>query len=136
MGASVVGRVTIGYAADQIGRVSTFAVCSGVMGLTTLMLPILDTALALLAFGAIYGLAYGGNGALLAPLTADLFGRGNINAVFGLVSMSLGILGLLSPYIAGAGYDTLGTYTPMFLAAGFAALLGAGTIAVAGRLRA
>lgn len=135
-GASVVGRITIGYAADRIGRVSTFVVCSGVMGLSTLTLPALDTATPLLAFAAIYGLTYGGNGALLAPLTADLFGRENINAVFGLVSMSLGISGLLSPYIAGAGYDAIGTYTPVFLAAGIAALLGAGAIAAAGHLRA
>lgn len=134
-GASVVGRVTIGYAADRVGRVSTFAVCSAIMGLSTLTLPALDTATALLVFAGIYGLAYGGNGALLAPLTADLFGRSNINAVFGLVSMSLGVSGLLSPYIAGAGYDAIGTYTPAFIAAGVAALLGAGAIAAAGRLR-
>jgi OFA family oxalate/formate antiporter-like MFS transporter len=134
-GASVVGRITIGYAADRVGRVSTFVVCSGIMGLSTLSLPALNTAMTLLAFAAIYGLSYGGNGALLAPLTADLFGRKNINVVFGLVSMSLGISGLLSPYVAGAGYDTIGTYAPVFIAAGIAALLGAGAIAVAGRLR-
>lgn len=134
-GASVVGRVTIGHAADRVGRVPTFAVCSAVMGLATLALPALDTAGTLLAFAGVYGLAYGGNGALLAPLTADLFGRGNINAVFGLTSLSLGVSGLLSPYIAGAGYDTLGTYTPAFVAAGLAALVGAGAILAAGRLR-
>ncbi len=134
-GASVAGRITIGYAADRVGRVSTFAVCSGIMGLSTLALPTFDTATSLLVFAAIYGLTYGGNGALLAPLTADLFGRENINAVFGLVSMSLGISGLLSPYVAGAGYDAIGTYTPVFIAAGIAALLGAGAIVIAGRFR-
>jgi MFS transporter, OFA family, oxalate/formate antiporter len=131
-GASVVGRIGIGYVADQVGRVWTFVVCSAGMGFSTLALPALDTALMLVLFGAVYGLAYGGNGALLAPLTADLFGRENINAVFGLMSMSLGISGLLSPYIAGMGYDTLSTYTPAFVAAGMAALVGAGAIAVAG----
>jgi MFS transporter, OFA family, oxalate/formate antiporter len=48
------------------------------------------------------------------------------------MSMSLGISGLLLPYIAGMGYDTLSTYTPAFVAAGMAALVGAGAIAVAG----
>ncbi|MDL5361104.1 MFS transporter [Halalkalicoccus sp. NIPERK01] len=135
-GASVVGRVAIGHAADRVGRVSTFVVCSTVMGAATITLPALDTAATLLAFAGVYGLAYGGNGALLAPLTADLFGRSNINAVFGLVSVSLGVSGLVSPYVAGAGHDAIGTYSPAFVAAGLLALVGAGAIAVAGRLSA
>jgi MFS transporter, OFA family, oxalate/formate antiporter len=135
-GASVVGRVTIGHAADRVGRVSTFVVCSATMGAATITLPALDTAATLLAFACVYGLAYGGNGALLAPLTADLFGRSNINAVFGLVSVSLGVSGLVSPYVAGAGHDAIGTYCPAFVAAGLLALAGAGAIAVAGRLSA
>lgn len=134
-GASVAGRITIGYAADRVGRVSTFVACSTVMGLSTLALPAIDAAVPLLGFAAVYGLAYGGNGALLAPLTADLFGRSNINAVFGLVSLSLGISGLVSPYVAGVGYDVLGTYLPAFVAAGAAAVIGAGATAVAGRRR-
>ncbi|ADJ15030.1 MFS transporter [Halalkalicoccus jeotgali] len=132
-GASVVGRVAIGHAADRIGRVSTFAACSAVMGGAAIALPALDTAAALFAFAGVYGLAYGGNGALLAPLTADLFGRENINAVFGLVSVSLGLSGLVSPYLAGAGHDAIGTYSPAFVAAGVLALVGAGAIVAAGR---
>jgi MFS transporter, OFA family, oxalate/formate antiporter len=135
-GTSVVGRIAVGHAADRIGRVRTFAVCSAVMGAATLALPVLDTAAALLAFAVVYGFTYGGNGALLAPLTADLFGRENINAVFGLLSTSLGLSGLVSPYVAGVGHDALGTYTPAFVAAGLAALVGAGAIVAAGRLRA
>ncbi|MFC6904514.1 MFS transporter [Halalkalicoccus tibetensis] len=133
-GASVIGRVAIGHAADRVGRVPTFVVCSAIMGVATVALPALDTVAPLLLFAAVYGLAYGGNGALLAPLTADLFGRENINAVFGLVSVSLGLSGLVSPYLAGAGHDVLGTYAPAFVAAGLVALVGAATIAAAGRL--
>ncbi|WP_336343390.1 MFS transporter [Halalkalicoccus ordinarius] len=134
-GTSVVGRVTVGHAADRLGRVRTFAACSAVMGAATLVLPALDAAIPLFAFAVVYGFAYGGNGALLAPLTADLFGRENINAVFGLLSTSLGIAGLASPYVAGAGHDAIGSYTPAFVAAGLAALVGAGAIVAAGRLR-
>ncbi|WP_336364533.1 MFS transporter [Halalkalicoccus salilacus] len=132
---SVVARVTVGHAADRLGRVQTFATCSAVMGAATLVLPLLDAAIGLLAFALVYGFAYGGNGALLAPLTADLFGRSNINAVFGLLSTSLGTAGLVSPYAAGVGYETLGTYTPAFVVSGLAALVGAGAVVVAGRRR-
>lgn len=134
-GTSVVGRIAVGHAADRLGRVRTFAVCSTIMGVATLVLPALDAAIPLFAFAVVYGFVYGGNGALLAPLTADLFGRENINAVFGLLSTSLGLSGLVSPYVAGAGHDAIGSYTPAFVAAGLAALVGVGTIVAAGRLR-
>ena len=133
-GTSVVGRVTVGHAADRLGRVRTFAACSAVMGVATLALPVLEAATALFAFAVVYGFVYGGNGALLAPMTADLFGRENINAAFGLLSTSLGMAGLASPSVAGAGHDALGSYTPAFVAAGLAALVGAGAVVTAGRL--
>lgn len=105
------------------------------MGLSTLILPVINNSVTLIVFTVIYGLAYGGNGALLAPLTADLFGRSNINSVFGLLAMSLGLTGLVSPYIAGTAHDALGTYTPIFIAAGLAALIGASAVAIANHLQ-
>lgn len=131
---TALGRVGIGYLADSVGRLRTFVVGSAVMGLSTALLPLAGSAAAVFAFAVVYGLAYGGNGALLAPVTADLFGRVNLNAVFGLVSGSFAVAGLLSPSLAGAGYDALGTYDPVFVAVGGAAMVGAGCVFLAGRL--
>ncbi|MFD1527184.1 MFS transporter, partial [Halolamina salina] len=96
-------------------------------------LPFASSPAGVAAFAVVFGLAYGGNGALLSPLVAALFGRENINAVFGLVSVAFAVSGLLAPAAAGAAYDTLGTYEPAFLVAGVAAVVGAGSVAVAGR---
>jgi len=134
-GASAVGRVVIGHAADRVGRARTFATCSAVMGVATLSLIGATTPLAILGFALLYGLAYGGNGALLAPLTADLFGRENIGAVFGLISGAFAVSGLFAPYLAGVAYDTLGTYDPVFVVVGIAAVLGAGAILGAAHLQ-
>lgn len=134
-GANAVGRVGIGYVSDYVGRVRVFAGCSAVMGISTLVLPSIDTTLALLGFALVFGLAYGGNGALLAPLTGDLFGRANLNAVFGLISGAFALSGLVSPFLAGVGYDTFGTYDPAFAVAGVAAVFGAIAIVAAGRLQ-
>lgn len=131
---SAIGRVLIGYVGDVAGRVRVFVVCSVVMGGATVLLPLAHSVLAIFAFAAVYGFAYGGNGALFAPLTVDLFGRANINAVFGLVSMSFALSGLASPSLAGAGHDVLGTYDPVFVAAGVAALVGAVAVAGASRM--
>lgn len=131
---SALGRVGIGSLADRLGRVRVFVACSATMGLATLAFVGTHAPLAFVAVAAVYGLAYGGNGALLSPVTADLFGRANINAVFGLVSMAFAIAGLLAPTAAGATYDAAGTYDPAFAVTGGLALLGAASVAVAARL--
>ncbi|ELY46306.1 MFS transporter [Natronorubrum sulfidifaciens] len=133
-GANAVGRVGIGYVSDYVGRVRVFAGCSVLMGMSTLTLPAIETTTALIAFALVFGLAYGGNGALLAPLTSDLFGRENLNAVFGLISGAFALSGLTAPFLAGVGYDVLGTYTPAFASAGLAAIVGAAAIIAAKRL--
>ena len=132
--ASAVGRVAIGFLGDRLGRTRVFVVCSALMGLTTVTLAGASTAIGLWAFALAYGLAYGGNGALLAPLTADLFGRDQINAVFGLVSVSFAVSGSIAPYLAGVGYARFGTYDPVFIAAGAVAVVGAAAVGVADRV--
>lgn len=130
---TALARLVIGFASDRVGRLGTFVTCSAVMGGSMLMLPVLSSPVGLFAFAIVFGVAYGGNGALLAPMTADLFGTENVNAVFGLVSVSFSVSGLLAPPLAGLGHDLLGTYTPAFVVVGALALVGAGLVAVAGR---
>ncbi|SEV95839.1 MFS transporter [Natrinema salifodinae] len=125
-------RIGIGGLADRLGRVRTFVGCSAIMAASTLCLPLLDSAVGLYAFAVVFGIAYGGNGALLSPLTVDLFGARNPNAIFGLVSLSFAVSGLVAPWAAGLVYDLAGTYTPAFLGAGVAGLLGTALLALAG----
>ena len=125
-------RVVVGGLADRIGRVRTFVGCSLGLGVTTILLPFVDTAIGLYVFAAAFGFHYGGNGALLSPLTADLFGTANANAVFGLVSLSFAVSGLVAPWAAGFVYDLTGTYITAFFASGIICLAGAGLIAIAG----
>ncbi len=132
--ATTVARLAIGFASDRVGRVRTFVTCSVGMSVATLALPALSSPAGLFAFAVVFGTAYGGNGALLSPLSADLFGTENANAVFGLVSLSFAVSGLVAPPLAGLSYDHLGTYTPAFVTAGVLGLLGAGCVAAAGRL--
>jgi MFS family permease len=130
---TTVARIAVGGFADRVGRVRTFIACSLLMGAATLALPVVETALGLYAFAVAFGVAYGGNGALLSPLTADLFGTANANAIFGLVSLSFAVSGLVAPAAAGLVYDVIGTYTPAFVVAGLASVVGTGLIALAGR---
>lgn len=130
---SAFARVGIGHVADTAGRLRVFVACSAAMGLATLWLAAAESTAGVVAFAVGYGLAYGGNGALLSPLTAELFGGENINAVFGLLSMAFAVSGLIAPAAVGATYDALGTYDPAFLVAGVAAVVGAGVVSISGR---
>ncbi|WP_129113472.1 MFS transporter [Halegenticoccus tardaugens] len=134
--ATSLSRLVIGLVSDRLGRVRVFVVCSAVMGVSTIALATIESAAAVFAFALVYGTAYGGNGALLSPLTADLFGAENINVVFGLVSVSFAISGLLAPPSAGFVYDTFTSYDPAFAGVGVLGVLGAGMVAAADRLSA
>ncbi|MFC7239186.1 MFS transporter [Saliphagus sp. GCM10025317] len=118
-------RMAIGFASDRLGRNRTFIGCSILMAVSTFALPVLSSPAGFVAFAAVFGAAYGGNGALLSPLTVDLFGPDDANALFGVVSLSFAVSGLFAPPLAGASYDLFGTYTPAFVAAGVAGLAGA-----------
>lgn len=132
-GTTSLARLGIGLVSDRFGRTRVFVTCSAVMGLSTLALAVADSMFIVFAFALVYGVAYGGNGALLSPLTADLFGTENINVLFGLVSISFAIAGLLAPFLTGMVYDALATYVPAFATAGVLGVLGAGLVAWADR---
>lgn len=128
---TALARIGIGGLADRLGRIRTFVACSAIMGVATLGVPLVDSAGGLYTIAVVFGIAYGGNGALLSPLTVDLFGAANPNAIFGLISLSFAVSGLLAPWLAGLTYDLTGTYTPAFVGAGLAGLLGTGLIVAA-----
>ncbi len=128
---TAIARIGIGGLADRFGRVRTFVACSALMGASTLCLPLIGSATGLYGFAVVFGIAYGGNGALLSTLTVDLFGAANPNAIFGLVSVSFAVSGLFAPWAAGLGYDLTGSYAPAFVVAGTAGIVGAGLVVLA-----
>ncbi|MFB6172436.1 MAG: MFS transporter [Haloarculaceae archaeon] len=132
-GATTVVRLAVGGVADRLGRLAVFVACGAVMALTLLALPLARTPTGLLAAAVCFGVGYGGTGALLSSVPADLFGGRNLNTLFGLVSLSFAVPGLLAPPLASLGFDRLGSYTPVFLATGVVGLAGVALVAVAAR---
>lgn len=128
-------RLAIGPLSDRLGRVRIFVVCSAVMGAGLLALPFARLPLSLFAVAVCFGVGYGGNGALLSPLIADLFGTEQLGTLYGVASTAFAVAGLLAPPLATVGYGTFGSYRPVFLATGALGLLGAACIGGAGHLR-
>ena len=128
-----IARLSVGKLSDRVGRVRTFVACSAVMGLALVALSLATTPVLVFVVVVGFSVGYGGNGALLSPLIADLFGETDLATLFGAMSIAFAVAGLVAPPLAGAAHDALGTYVPVFRAVGALGLIGAGLIRVAGR---
>jgi len=131
-GTTTLARLGLGFVSDRVGRVRLFVGCSLGMAVSTGLMAFAGTPALLVALGVAFGICYGGNGALLSPLVADLFGREGLSTTYGLLSVSFAVAGLLTPYLAARGREALGTYTPVFVVVAAAGILGAGLIAAGG----
>lgn len=132
---NVVGKFLVGPAADRVGTTHALATCGALMGGATLLLAVVRSPAVVLGVVVLFGVGYGGSIALLSPLIAELFGVGDINALFGLTSVAFALSGSLVPYLAGASFDATGTYVPSLVVGGCVGLLSAVTVEVAGHLR-
>ncbi len=131
---TTVCRLGIGAFADRVGRTWTFVGCAAVMGAAVVGIAGAPSASVLLTVAVIFGIGYGGCGGLLGPQTADLFGDEHLNTLFGVLSLSFAVSGLLAPPAAGYLFDLTGQYTVAFVGLGVLGIVGAGCVAVAGRL--
>ncbi|WP_162198641.1 MFS transporter [Halanaeroarchaeum sulfurireducens] len=125
-------RIGVGSASDRLGRVRTFVVSAALIALAVPALTLVDGRPVFFALTVVFGIGYGGAGALLSPLVAELFGAENLGTVFGLASVAFAVSGLSAPVLAGLLFETVGSYTPVFWAAGAVGLLGAGLVWSAG----
>ncbi|KTG11383.1 hypothetical protein AUR64_03770 [Haloprofundus marisrubri] len=121
-----VARIGVGPIGDRTGRPKTFLVSAFVLGISVVILPATSSVASLVGFAVLFGVAYGANGALLAPVIADVYGTANISSLFGAISISFAISGLFAPYLTGLIYRLAGSYWIAFVGFGLLAILGAG----------
>jgi len=69
-----------------------------------------STAQHLITFAILFGFGYGIPVGLFSPYLGDLFGRANIGALFGIITMGYGFVGGSGAVIWGAIFDTSGSY--------------------------
>jgi MFS family permease len=130
---NVFGKFIAGPVSDRIGIPRTLSACGILLGLPLLAMAVARTPLAVYAAVFVFGLGYGGAIALLSPTVAELFGTDDINALFGLTSLSFAVTGSLAPFLAGLGYDVFGSYTLPLVVTGVVGLLSVPALEVARR---
>lgn len=126
-------RLGLGVLSDRMGRLRTFVLCGTLMGLATVGLAVAPAAIVFLAIVIVFGIGYGGCGGLLGALVADLFGNARLNTLFTLMSLSLGVAGIVAPPVAGIIFERMGGYALAFIGFGSGGVIGAGCIALAAR---
>jgi MFS family permease len=134
--ANVAGKFGVGYFSDLVeaDRARVLAGCGAGMGVLAAVLTTLSSAGAVLGLAVAFGLVYGGVGALLTPVLADLFGDGSLNSLFGVASIGVAVSGAAVPYLVGTAYDLTGSFETGFLGAGTLGLLAGGAFLAANRL--
>jgi len=120
---SLLGRFTIGAAADRLGRLPSLAAMYAGMG-AMLILWWAGSAYWLLAlFALAFGMCYGGYVALLPTIVMDRYGPRAVSGIIGFLYTGAGVGSLLGPWLAGAAFDALGAYDLPILAGAACAFL-------------
>ncbi len=127
-GAQLFGRLGAGFLLDKL---ATPFVAAGLWLLASLAFFILWSGIAgypLLVCTALAGLAFGGEGDVLAYLVGRLFGSDSFGRIYSVLLM-INLLGaVVGPYLFGAAFDATGNYTIVLAGTAGATLLAAALI--------
>jgi len=129
MGATdIVGTIASGWICDRFGKRGPLAIYYLLRGASLLALPAIDSTGGLMLFSVIYGLNWLSTVPATSALTADLFGKQNVGAVFGWIFFAHQLGAATAAYGASFLHRLGGDYTLTFSAAGAFAILGTGLV--------
>jgi len=114
-GASIVGKVLLGIAADRIGNKMVYLISFALMIVALLWLTVLVHEASFYAFALMFGLAYGGLATAHSPLVAWLFGIRKHGLIFGVCFNSFTLGCAVGPIMAGHIFDETHSYKLAFL---------------------
>jgi len=121
----VAGKLAFGPIADRWGAPKAAAADFALYALSILALSFARPYGIAIAFACLYGFACGGPLTLNPLLTGGSLGMRNFGAIYGILTIMASVGGAISPVIAGAYFDSHGTYLPVFFVFMILMLLGA-----------
>ncbi len=114
-GISIIGRVVLGSAADRIGNRQAFIIGFILMAAALFGLVLAREVWLLYLFAAVFGFAYGGCDASVAPLVSRLFGLRSHGLILGVINLGFTIGAATGPFLAGYIFDVTRSYQVAFL---------------------
>ncbi len=135
---SVAGIMGVGWASDSFGRrqTATFTYCSTIIGILLLIAVTGWQSLVLVyGFTLFFGLMQGARGPIIVAMVTKLFPGGGIGAIYGTLSMAMGLGAGIGSWTSGLLYTVTGNYITSFVQAIVAALVGMATFWLVRALR-
>ena len=129
LGASIVGRLLMGWLADRIQKKYVMILIYSLVALSIPLLYLSETPGIIYVFAFIFGVALGGDYMIIPLMAAELFGVKVMGRVMGLVITVDGFAEALAPMLAAYLRDRTGSYANGFAALIILAVIG--TVAVA-----
>jgi MFS family permease len=115
VGASVAGRVVIGYFADSASKRDIMTAALAFSALSTVLLLSVQSGGALPLFVVTYGFALGGIAVLFPLLVGECFGLFAFGKILGLVMIAATLGAAAGPVLTGRVYDVTGSYRLAFM---------------------
>ncbi len=114
-GATVVGMVALGSAADRIGNRQVFIIGFILISAALFWLIPATPVWQLYLFAVIFGFASGGMGSSQSPIIARLFGLSSHGLILGVIVLGFTTGGAVGPFLTGYIFDVTGSYQLAFL---------------------
>lgn len=130
LGASIVGRLLMGWLADRIQKKYVMILIYSLVALSIPMLYFSSVPEVLYLFAFFFGVALGGDYMIIPLMAAELFGLKVMGRVMGLVITADGLAEAFAPMLAGWLRDKSGSYANGFAALIFLALIGTVCVAI------
>jgi len=123
--ANTAGKVYWGWISDKIGRYSVVVILFVLGAAAMAALPMVTGYFSIVGMILTVGLCYGGFLAIMAPITADLFGTKNLGVNFGIMFLTIAVAAYVGPLLAAVVKQTNhGDYTQAFIIAAGINLMG------------
>ncbi len=135
---SVIGILATGWLSDRFGRlpVVTLSYILTIMGILSLLaVEAIPSLVFVSGFVLCFGLMQGARGPILVALVAKIFAGGSVGAIFGTLSLALGLGAGTGSLISGALHTYTGSYGLSFIIAAVASVIGLATFWLAPTLR-
>jgi MFS family permease len=112
---STLGRLTMGYVSDRIGRKRTLGFNLALQLFSWLWILNTNSAWMLIAFAVFFGFSYGAVSAIFPSIVGDYFGRLRAASVIGAIFTIAGVAAAFGPIVGGYIHDLTQSYHLAFL---------------------
>jgi MFS family permease len=110
----VLGRGVLGLLGERVPLRASTATVLAIQPISLIVLLTVPGLAGVWAFVALFGAARGVAGLIRPSLVAHLYGRERFASISGAMATFITLATAVAPYGAGAGYDALGAYDPLF----------------------